>query len=124
MSIDNMTAFGVISALDVPWENGPTQFPVTIRNSNLLEGVYFQGRIYLNSVNNQYPAELGIPLPIDRKVVRFGGPGEGDPANTITYGGLSDVFSCSDIFIDTLTNETTTTWTYTGVLEKPVTYCN
>ena len=74
-SIDNMTAYGVISALDVPWENGYTQFPVTIRNSNLLEGVYFQGRIYLNSVNNQYPAELGIPLPIDRKVVRFGGPG-------------------------------------------------
>ena len=122
-SIENVSAFGVISALDVPWQNGYTQFPVTIRNSNLLEGVYFQGRIYLNSVNNEYPAELGIPLPIDRKVVRFGAVGDGDDDN-LYYGGQSDVFSCSDIFIDTLTNETTIWWTYTGRLEKPVTYCN
>jgi hypothetical protein len=122
-SIDNMTASGVISALDVPWENGYTQYPVTIRNSNLLEGVYFQGRIYLNSVNNQYPAELGVlPIPIDRKVVRFGESHEGNKGNHY-YGGQSDVFSCSDIFIDPLTQQTETRWTYTGVLEKRVTYC-
>lgn len=119
-SIDNMTAYGVMSALDVPWENGFTQFPVTIRNSNLIEGVNFQGRIYLNSVNNQYPAELGVlPVPVDRKVVTFGAFGPGNPY----YGGQSDIFSCSDIFIDPYTQETTTRWTYTGVLEKRVTYC-
>ena len=119
-SIDNMTAYGVISALEVPWENGFTQFPVTIRNSNLLEGVYFQGRIYLNSVNNQYPAELGVlPVPVDRKVVTFAPLGPGNPY----YGGQSDIFSCSDIFIDPYTQETTTRWTYTGVLEKRVTRC-
>jgi Pectate lyase superfamily protein len=122
-SIDNMTAAGVISALEVPWENGYTQFPVTIRNSNLLEGVYFQGRIYLNSVNNQYPAELGVlPFPLDRKVVRFGGFREGNKGNDY-YGGQSDVFSCSDIFIDPFTQQTETRWTFTGVLEKRVTYC-
>jgi hypothetical protein len=120
-SIDNMTAYGVVSALDVPWENGYTQFPVTIRNSNLIEGVYFQGRIYLNSVNNEYPAELGVlPIPVDRKVVTFGGFDTGNPY----YGGQSDVFSCSDIFVDPFTQQTETSWTYTGVLEKPVTYCD
>jgi hypothetical protein len=120
-SIDNMTASGVISALDVPWENGFTQFPVTIRNSNLLEGVYFQGRIYLNSVNNQYPAELGVlPVPVDRKVVTFGAFNTGNPY----YGGQSDIFSCSDIFVDPYTQQTETRWTYTGVLEKRVTYCD
>lgn len=125
-AVENVTATGVISALDVPWENGYTQFPITLRNSNLLEGVYFQGRIYLNSVNNQYPAELEIipfPFPMDRKVVRFGAFQEGNTINYY-YGGQSDVFSCSDLFIDPLTQQTETRWTYTGVLEKRVTYCD
>ena len=121
-SIENLSASGVTNALVVPWENGWTQFPVTLRNSNLTAGVYFQGRIYLNSVNNIYPAKLRRFST--SRVVSFGGYQEGDPNNDISYGGLSDIFSCNDTFKDTSAGTLTqTTWAYTGTLSTPVTYC-
>jgi hypothetical protein len=121
VTIENLSASGVTNALVVPWENGWTQFPVTLRNSNLLAGVYFQGRIYLNSVNNIYPAKLkGRPT-----FVKFGAYLEGNVQNDISYGGLSDIFSCNDIFKDTLNIQPQSIfWSYTGPLLKPVRYCN
>lgn len=118
LSIEGLTAANVTNALVARWENGWTQFPITLRNSNLLAGVYFQGRVYLNSVNNVYPANLtGETSP---KVVRFGADQEGDP-NNIAYGGQSDIFSCNDTFTDLVSTQST--WAYTGTLLKPVTYC-
>ena len=121
-AIDNLSAGGVTNALVVPWENGWTQFPVTLRNSSLTAGVYFQGRIYLSSVNNIYPAKLRRFST--SRVVSFGGYQEGDPNNDISYGGLSDIFSCNDTFRDTSAGTfTQNTWAYTGTLSTPVTYC-
>lgn len=121
-SVDNMTAVDVLSALNVPLDNGSTQFPVTIRNSNLIEGVYFEGRIFLNSVNNQYPAAIGwLPPNIVRKVVTF------SPNNTSIYGGRSDVFTCGDVFSDPHTSQDSLIWlyVYTGPSPGPaITYCN
>lgn len=119
--IDGLNATNVTNALTVRWENGWTQFPFTLRNSNLLAGVYFQGRVYLNSVNNVYPAKLSAKS-WSSKVVRFGAYQEGD-VNNIAYGGQSDIFSCNDVFKDPSTLRTQTTWAYTGTLAKPVTYC-
>ena len=112
--IDDLDADNVTNALVVRWENGWTQFPFTLRNSNLLEGVYFQGRVYLNSINNDYPNNLFS------KVVKFGAYQEGNQ-NNIAYGGLSDVFSCGDSFISSSSSQSA--WTYTGTLSPPVTYC-
>ncbi len=116
-SIENLSASGYTHALVFSWENGWTQFPVTLRNSNLLEGVYVQGRVYLNSVNNLYPASLITSYP---KEVRFGALYEGDPWN-VAYGGQSDVFSCDDTFTDLFATQNT--WAYSGTLLTPVTYC-
>jgi Pectate lyase superfamily protein len=121
-TIENLSASGVTNALFVPWENGWTQFPVTVRNSNLQAGVYIQGRIYLNSVNNVYPAKLRKFST--SKDVKFGGYLDGSNYNDVSYGGLSDVFSCGDIFKDTTTTFFQTTWIYLGTLSTPVTYCN
>ena len=108
------------NALTFPWENGWTQFPVTVRNSNLLAGVYFQGRTYLNSVNNLYPAHLSTNN--SPRVVRFGAYQEGD-GNNIAPGEQSDIFSCADTFLNVYTFQNQSTWAYTGTLTKPVTYC-
>lgn len=118
LAIEGLSAANVTNALVARWENGWTQFPFTLRNSNLLEGVYFQGRVYLNSVNNVYPANL--TSEIFPQVVHFGAYQEGDP-NNVAYGGQSDIFSCNDTFTDLASTQST--WTYTGILEKPVTYC-
>lgn len=117
--IEGLSASNVTNALTVRWENGWTQFPVTVRNSNLIAGVYFQGRIYLNSVNNIYPAKFGKR---SRKEVLFGAYQEGD-LNNVAYGSLSDIFSCNDTFKDPSTLQTQSTWVYSGTLNKPVTYC-
>ena len=114
LMIEGLSATNVTNALVARWENGWTQFPFTLRNSDLTAGVYFQGRVYLNSVNNTYPANLA------GKVVRFGAYQEGD-VNNIAYGGQSDIFSCHDTFTSLL--QTQSTWVYTGTLSKPVTYC-
>lgn len=119
-SIVGLNASNVLNALTVRWENGWTQFPVTIRNSNLLAGVYFQGRIYLNSVNNTYPANLSSNT--SQKEVRFGAYQEGD-VNNVAPGSLSDIFSCNDTFLNPSTFENQSTWAYSGTLTKPVTYC-
>ncbi|MET0624539.1 MAG: glycosyl hydrolase family 28-related protein [Pyrinomonadaceae bacterium] len=115
--IEGLSATNVTNALVAQWENGWTQFPFTLRNSDLTAGVYFQGRVYLNSVNNVYPANVNNP---SLKVVRFGAYQEGD-VNNIAYGGQSDIFSCHDTFTSLL--QTQSTWIYTGTLSKPVTYC-
>ena len=121
LSIEGLGAANATNALMVRWENGWTQFPVTLRNSDLTAGVYFQGRIYLNSVNNIYPARLTKRSL--SKVVQFGAYQEGD-GNNIAYGGQSDIFSCNDTFKDTSSPlRTQSTWAYSGVLNKPVTYC-
>jgi hypothetical protein len=117
LMIEGLSATNVTNALVARWENGWTQFPLTLRNSDLTAGVYFQGRVYLNSVNNSYPANVHNP---SLKVVRFGAYQEGD-ANNIAYGGQSDIFSCHDTFTSLL--QTQSTWVYTGTLSKPVTYC-
>lgn len=123
LSIEGLTATGVANALVALWENGYTQFPVTLRNSNLTAGVYFQGRVYLNSVNNTYPARLGSESSLSN-VVRFAGKQEGHDDNT-EYGGKSDIFSCDDKFVDaSYPGLTQSTWAYTGVLSKAITYCN
>ncbi len=119
-SIEGVNATGVLDALVVPWENGWTQFPVTLRNNDLRAGVYFQGRIYLNSVNNIYPAKLRRNSTA--REVRFGAFQEGN-VNNIAYGGLSDIFSCDDIFKDNFPGVIQTTWAYAGTLNTPVTYC-
>lgn len=119
-SIENLSATNVTNALLVPWENGWTQFPITLRNSNLLAGVYFQGRVYLSSVNNIYPAKLRRFST--SKDVRFGAYGEGDPLN-VAYGGQSDIFSCNDTFKDAPPARPQSEWAYTGILLKPVRYC-
>lgn len=116
--VDNLSATGVVNALLVPWDSGYAQFPVTVRNSNLIEGAYFQGRIYLNSVNNTYPATI---ISLLTKQVKFGAYLEGDPSNYF-YGGQSDIFTCDDIFVDSSSSQTT--WAYSGTLIKPETYCN
>jgi hypothetical protein len=121
LSIDGLNAYSsVANALVVRWENGWTQFPVTIRNSNLLSGVYFQGRIYLNSVNNLYPANLSSNT--SPKQVWIGAYQEGN-VNNVAYGGQSDIFSCSDTFLNVATFENQSAWAYVGTLLKPVTYC-
>jgi Pectate lyase superfamily protein len=120
LAIDGLSATNVTNALVARWENGWTQFPFTLRNSNLTAGVYFQGRVYLNSVNNIYPAKL--QRFSTSKVVKFGAYQEGD-VNNIAYGGQSDIFSCNDTFRDTTNTLTQSTWAYTGTLSKPVTYC-
>lgn len=117
LMIEGLSATNVTNALVARWENGWTQFPFTLRNSDLTAGVYFQGRVYLNSVNNVYPANVHNP---SLKVVRFGAYQEGD-VNNIAYGGQSDIFSCHDTFTSLL--QTQSTWVYTGTLSKPVTYC-
>lgn len=58
LSIQGLSAANVTNALVARWENGWTQFPFTLRNSDLTAGVYFEGRVYLNSVNNLYPSTL------------------------------------------------------------------
>lgn len=121
LSIDGLNAYSsVANALVVRWENGWTQFPVTIRNSNLLSGVYFQGRIYLNSVNNIYPANLSSNT--SPKQVWIGAYQEGN-VNNVAYGGQSDIFSCNDTFLNVTTFENQSAWAYAGTLLKPVTYC-
>lgn len=115
-----MTSSGATRALILPWENGWTQFPVTVRNSNLLNGVYYQGRTYLSSVNNQYPAKF-VKQSIS-KVVRFGAQFEGSPWN-VAYGEQSNVYTCGDIFRDITNNSTSGIWQYEGTLLTPVTYC-
>lgn len=117
LSIEGLDASGMTNALMVRWENGWTQFPFTLRNSNLLSGVYFQGRTYLNSVNNVYPITHRRRVP---REVRFGDYQEGDP-NNVAYGGQSDIFSCNDTFTDLYNSQST--WVYSGTLLKPVTYC-
>lgn len=119
--VEGITAAGVLNALVVPWENGWTQFPVTLRNNDLQAGVYFQGRIYLNSVNNIYPAKLRRHSTA--RDVRFGAYQEGNP-NNVAYGALSDIFSCDDIFRDPFPIIDQSTWVYVGTLNTPVTYCN
>ena len=122
ISIDGMSATGVTNALVASWENGWTQFPVTLRNSNLLAGVYFEGRIYLNSVNNLYPARLRRQS--FSKQVKFGAQYDGDPRNDISYGALSDIFSCNDTFTDTYPWLNQSTWAYIGPLPSTnVRYC-
>jgi hypothetical protein len=120
LAIEGLTAANVTNALMVRWENGWTQYPFTLRNSDLTAGVYFQGRVYLNSVGNTYPADLSNNPSL--KVVRFGAEHEGSDGN-VAYGGQSDIFSCGDTFKDTSTLQTQSTWAYTGTLSKPVTYC-
>lgn len=123
LSIQGLSATNVTNALVARWENGWTQFPFTLRNSDLTAGVYFEGRVYLNSVNNLYPAKLSEPSSAS-KVVKFGAQGDGDVRNNANaHGGLSDIFTCNDTFIDTSTWQTQGTWAYTGILSKPVTYC-
>lgn len=119
-AIEGLSAANVANALVAEWENGYTQFPVTLRNSDLTAGVYFQGRIYLNSVNNVYPANLSNNS--SPRVVKFGAYQEGDSQN-LYYGGQSDVFSCNDTFRDPATQQTQSGWACTGTLSKPVTYC-
>ena len=119
--IEGLTATNVQYALMVRWENGWTQFPFTLRNSNLLAGVYFQGRVYLSSVNNTYPARIGRGVAPTN--VRFAALYEGDSQN-IAPGEMSDIFSCNDTFIDLSTMQTSSFWFYTGNLNKPVNYCN
>lgn len=131
LSIDGLSANNVTNALVARWENGHTQFPFTLRNSNLLEGVYFQGRVYLNSVNNIYPAKLSRFST--SKEVKFGANQEGN-SNNIAYGGLSDIFSCNDTFKDAPPALPQSNWAYlyngthpevpAGYLPKPVRYCN
>jgi hypothetical protein len=120
LMIDGLSAANVTNALVARWENGWTQFPFTLRNSDLTAGVYFQGRVYLNSVNNIYPARLSKHS--FSRVVQFGAYQEGD-VNNVAYGGQSDVFSCNDTFKDMSTWQTQGIWAYTGILSKPVTYC-
>ena len=121
LAIDGLSATNVTNALVARWENGWTQFPFTLRNSNLTAGVYFQGRVYLNSVNNIYPARLGRNST--SKVVRFGAYQEGDVQNT-AYGGQSDIFSCNDSFVDSSNPLLSSVgWSYSGVLTPPITYC-
>ncbi len=119
-SIEGLTASGVMEALVVPWENGWTQFPVTLRNNDFQAGVYFQGRIYLNSVGNTYPARLRRNSTA--RQVRFGASQEGN-VNNVAFGGLSDIFSCNDTFRDVLQGLPQSTWAYVGTLNTPVTYC-
>jgi hypothetical protein len=121
LAIEGLSATNVDNALVAQWENGWTQFPFTLRNSDLTAGVYFQGRVYLNSVNNLYPAKLSINSP--SKVVKFGADREGAKLN-VAYGGMSDIFSCNDTFIDTSTMQTQGGWAYTGTLLTAVTICN
>lgn len=118
-SVENLFADGVLNALVVPWENGWTQFPITLRNNNFEAGVYFQGRIYLNSVNNTYPARF-LKNSTSREVI-FGNYYEGN-VNNVAPGRLSNVFSCNDIFTDPpLTQDI---WAYSGFLDPMVIYCN
>lgn len=109
VSIDELSASGVANALVVLPANGHTQFPVTIRNSNLLAGVDFQGRIYLNSINNLYPGH--VIEPTSPKAVRFGDP---QASGDIYYGAKSDIFSCSDEFKNATNNTSQDTWVYSG----------
>ena len=56
--IDGLTATNVTNALVSTWENGWTQFPITVRNSNLTAGVYIEGRVYLKQRQQYLP---GLP---------------------------------------------------------------
>lgn len=117
IAIDGLTATNVGNALMITWENGHTQFPVTLRNSNLLAGVFIDGRVYLNSVSNIYPANIGSsPSP---KVVRIGPMVSLDTTNEY----YSDIFSCDDTFLNVSNQETMDFWIYEGNLEKPVKHC-
>lgn len=117
IAIDGLTATNVGNALVVTPENGHTQFPVTLRNSNLLAGVFIDGRVYLNSVSNIYPANIGSPH--SPKVVRIGPMVSGDTTNEY----YSDIFSCDDTFLNVSNQETMDFWVYEGDLEKYVRSC-
>ncbi len=122
LSIEGLSATNVTNALVTTWENGYTQFPITLRNNDLTAGVDFQGRVYLNSVNNVYPANPSSNPYL--KVIKFSdSASQNASAYFTTFSNLSDIFSCNDTFKDTSTGQTQGTWVSTGTLSKAVTYC-
>lgn len=121
-AVESLTATGVLNALVAPWESGWSQFPVTFRNSNFRAGVYFQGKIYLSSINNVYPARL-TRNSTARQVI-FGTQYDGSPFNDVSYGELSKVYSCDDEFRDPAAMFPATSWSnVVGTLSTPVTMC-
>jgi len=102
LSIQGLKATNVRRALIVRWENGWTQYPITLRDNDLTAGVDFQGRIFLNSINNTYPVDPSNNPLLKVVKVFHKGEGEGEPnSDNIAYGAQSDIFSCNDKFKDT-----------------------
>ncbi|HXH32174.1 MAG TPA: glycosyl hydrolase family 28-related protein [Bacteriovoracaceae bacterium] len=121
--IDGLTSSNVKRAIKVTWENGWTQFPIVIRNSDLSSGFDVDGKIILTSINNTYPVTPG-DLYDGSKIVRFAEtPGlPGSDANK-SPGVKSRIFSCDDRFVDSMDGSAHPPWTSVGVLENPVTTC-
>lgn len=129
LSIYNLSASNVTNALVARWQSGFKLFPIIVRNSDLRAGVYFEGKVNLTSVNNIYPARFETSF--SSKVVKFQ---EYRPNvdNTLTYGGLSNIFSCDDTFTDGSVTQTAWKYEYTGIhsnvpygsLPNEIKYCN
>ncbi len=99
LRIENLTSKNMKYAFYAPWAIGWTPYPVMIKNSDLRDGFYVAGKIYLLSVSNIYPNPYNRQLrPLGTRSIYFNTSGSDDPMN-IYPGNESRVTSCGDSFL-------------------------
>ncbi len=94
--IDNMISTGNKYAFYGEWALGWTPYPVIIKNSNLRDGFYTAGRIYLVSSGNTF-AYGGSNSPVGSQSTFFNSTGTDDSQNVFP-GDSSTVYTCEDVF--------------------------
>lgn len=104
-------------AMYVEWPIGYMPFPVVVKDSDLRDGFYAAGKIYLLSVNNIF-TDNGQGDPLGSQATFFNSSGSDNPANV--YPGIdSRVRSCSDEF-RTLQGEPSVNPPFVGLTNAPV----
>ncbi len=104
-------------AMYVEWPIGYMPFPVVVKDSDLRDGFYVAGKLYLLSVNNIF-TDNGQGNPLGSQATFFNSSGSDNPANV--YPGIdSRLRSCSDEF-RTLQGEPSTNTPFIGLTNAPI----
>ncbi len=114
---DGVTSSNTKHAFYVEWSMGWTPFPLLIINSDLRDGLYVAGKMYLTSANNIY-SDGGETSPLGSRSTFFNVFNSDDPLNVYPGNG-SRITTCGDEFTNSL-DETSEVPVFVGLSINPV----